>query len=128
MSCSCERRFSTGFLLFQCRYWPSNFQIWRFIIILLSVLFIFTHLLEQPSATKKYGFDKKPQEYSFDKYIYCYNKNLNLFNENFFWEFQSLWKSLLILRITIEGLECSMENSCKNHLPKDGYLTIKYAE
>ena len=41
---------------------------------------------------------------------------------------QNFWKSLFILRITIEGLECSMENSSKNHLLKDGYLVIKYAE
>ena len=33
-----------------------------------------------------------------------------------------------MLRITAEGIKCSMENSSKNHQLKDGYLIIKYAE
>ena len=61
----------------------------------------------------------------FDKYIYNYD---NCYNEiffkisltNFLCVCQNFWKSLFILKITIEGLECSMENSSKNHLLKGG--------
>ena len=39
---------------------------------------------------------------------------------NFLRVCQNFWKSLFILKIAIEGLECSMENPSKNHLLKDG--------
>lgn len=116
LPCSYEGKFRTCFLLLQSCYQSFNFKIWRLIIIFLSVLLITTHLLQPPLLL------------NYDKCIYhhCnyYNKNCDLYNENWQYIISELWKPLLYSKIPSKVQNVSWKSPVKTACLKGDYLII----